>query len=111
MIKRLRFAAPVLAALLSGCGPVKIGRVLDEPMRFGNRTVRVEGEVDRSIGAVIAGVYQVQDDTGKIYVISVSGVPRKGSKVSVKGKVQQGITFGNRSFGTVLREESHKVKY
>ena len=100
-----------LALLLLGCGTVKIGRILDEPMRFRNRSVRVEGQVDRSIGALVTGVYQVDDGTGKLYVLSNSGVPRRGTRVSVKGKVTQGVTLGTRSFGTILREESHKVKY
>jgi hypothetical protein len=101
----------VMAVFLTGCGSVKIGRILDEPMRFRERTVRVEGKVDRSFGALVTGVYQVDDGTGKLYVLSNSGVPRKGSRVAVKGKVTQGVTIGNRNFGTVLREQSHKVKY
>jgi hypothetical protein len=101
----------LLALFLVGCGTVKIGRILDEPMRFRDRSVRVEGQVDRSFGALVTGVYQVQDDTGKLYVFSNSGVPRKGSRVKVKGKVMQGLTLGNRNFGTILREESHKVQY
>ena len=109
-MKRILLVLP-LALLLLGCGPVKIGRILDEPMRFRDRSVRVEGQVDRSIGALVTGVYQVDDGTGKLYVLSNSGVPRRGSKVSVKGRVTQGITLGTRSFGTILREESHKVKY
>ncbi len=97
--------------LLSGCGTIKIGRILDEPTRYRNRNVTVEGRVDRSFGAVVTGVYQVADDTGKIYVISRGGVPRSGTTVRVKGRVQQGITIGNRAVGTVLTGGSHKVKY
>ncbi len=109
---RLRAILPLAAALLmSGCATVKIGRILDEPNRYQNRMVRVEGRVDSSFGAVVAGVYQVDDNTGKIYVLSNSGVPRKGARVSVKGRVMNGITVGTRSFGTTIREESHRVHY
>jgi hypothetical protein len=96
---------------LAGCGPTKIGRILDEPNRYRDRNVTVEGKVDRSFGAIVAGVYQVDDGTGKLYVISKSGVPRTGSRVKVNGRVQQGITIGNRSIGTVLNERDHKVQY
>jgi hypothetical protein len=110
--KKLRLLIPLGAALLlAGCGTTRIGRILDEPQHFRNRTVRVQGTVDRSIGAFVTGVYQVEDGTGKIYVLSNSGVPRKGSRVSVKGKVMEGITVGTRSIGTAIREESHKVNY
>ena len=108
-----RLLAPVLASafFLTGCGATKIGRILDEPNRYRNRNVTVEGRVDRSFGAIVTGVYQVDDGTGKLYVLSKGGVPRSGSKVKVNGRVQQGITLGSRSYGTVLTESSHKVRY
>ena len=109
---KLRFAIPIAATLLlAGCGTTKIGRILDEPNHVRNRTGRVDGTVDRSFGALVTGVYQVQDNTGKIYVLSNSGVPRAGARVSVKGKVMEGITVGTRSFGTAIREENHHVHY
>lgn len=109
---KLRVALPLFATLLlSGCGAVRIGRILDEPYRFQNRTVRVNGQVDRSFGAFVTGVYQVDDGSGKIYVLSTGAVPRKGSRVWVKGRVMNGITLGTRTFGTTIREESHHVRY
>ncbi len=101
-----------LLLFLSGCGTTKIGRILDEPTRYRNRNVTVEGRVDRSFGAIVTGVYQVEDNTGKIYVLaSRGGVPRRGTNVRVTGRVQQGITIGNRAIGTVITEDRHKIKY
>jgi hypothetical protein len=97
--------------LLSGCATVKIGRILDEPNRYQNRMVRVDGTVDRSYGAFVTGVYQVQDNTGKIYVVSNNGVPRTGTRITVKGRVMSGITVGSRSFGTTIQEQKHHVYY
>lgn len=101
---------PVLALFLAGCGAVRIGKILDEPNRYRDRTVRVDGTVDLSFGAAAAGFYEVDDGTGKIYVISRNGAPRKGSRVSVKGRVFSGVTVGERSFGTAIREEEHHVR-
>ncbi len=110
--KTLRLVVPLAAALLAtGCGSVKIGRILDQPNRYQNRTVRVNGLVDASFGAVVAGVYRVEDGTGKIYVLSNGAVPRKGSRVSVKGRVMSGVTVGANSYGTAIREEKHTVHY
>jgi hypothetical protein len=97
--------------LLAGCATVKIGRILDQPDRYQNRIVRVEGRVDHAFGGVVTGVYQVQDNTGKIYVLSNGGVPRTGTRVTVKGTVMSGITIGTHSFATSIREERHKVHY
>ncbi|MGE5570374.1 MAG: hypothetical protein ACM3S5_15160 [Rhodospirillales bacterium] len=109
---RLKFGFSVLLAtlLLSGCGVTRVGRILDEPHRFHNRTVRVEGKVNRSYGAVLAGVYQVDDGSGSIYVISNRGVPRTGASVKVKGRVMNGIIIGSRSFGTAIQEENHRIR-
>lgn len=109
---RVYSAVPLVAALLlAGCGTTRIGRILDEPNRYRNHTVRVSGTVDRSAGALDTGVYRVDDNSGRIYVLSNSGVPRAGTRVTVKGRVMEGVTFGTRSFGAAIREESHHVNY
>jgi hypothetical protein len=95
--------------LSTGCGSVKIGRILSDPSRFNNRNVRVQGEVNRSVGAIVAGVYEVRDETGSIYVLSGGSTPRKGSQVRVDGRVNSGVTFMGKSFGTILRENDHRV--
>lgn len=100
----------VTAFLLTGCGSVKIGRILSDPNRFNNRNVRVEGTVNRSVGAVVAGFYEVQDETGKIYVISNGSTPLKGSQVSVRGRVNSGITVMGKSYGTVLRQDNMRLR-
>ena len=99
------------AMLLSSCGYTKIGRIEDNPSRYRNHTVRIEGNVTNSIGAGIAGGYQVDDGTGKIFVISNRVVPRKGTRVSVSGTVMNGVTLGSQSFGTAIQERSHRVHY
>lgn len=100
------------AMFLSACGATKIGRINMDPMHYRNRTVTVEGTVTQSVGALVAGGYQVQDDTGKIYVISTaSGVPPKGARVKVSGTVTPGLTFMGKSLGTTIREQRHKVKF
>jgi hypothetical protein len=64
------------------------------------------------VGAFVAGVYEVEDDTGKIYVLSTgTGVPRTGSRVKVDGKVTPGVNVMGKSFGTTIREHGHRVRY
>lgn len=97
--------------LMTGCATTKIGRILDDPARFHNRSVRVDGTVIASAGLLGTGGYQVQDDTGKIYVISRRGVPRTGAHVQVEGPVVSGVELMGQSLGTTIREREHKVKY
>ncbi len=97
--------------LLSACGSTKIGRIIADPTRYQNRNVAVQGRVTNAVGVIVAGVYQVEDETGKIYVLSSRGVPSKGSLVKVEGNVTPGINVLGRSFGTTIRERNHKVRF
>jgi hypothetical protein len=106
----------VLAFALTGCGATRIGRILNEPGRYQNRSVTVEGRVTTAYGASIPGlnipgVYQVEDESGKIFVVSTSGVPTKDARVRVSGKVTPGLNIGGRSIGTAIRESNHRVRY
>ena len=102
----------LLGIFLAGCGPTKIGKLLADPTRYNNRNVSVEGTVTNSVGALGVGGYQIEDDTGKVFVVSTgSGVPTKGARVKVSGRVQTGVTVLGRSYGTTIRESSHKVRY
>jgi hypothetical protein len=98
------------ALLLTGCGSVQIGRINADPSRYRNRTIQVRGTVTNSVGALGTGGYQLEDGSGKIYVISRSGVPSRGSRVVVKGTVQGGVQVLGTSLGTAIMETSHKVK-
>src|SRR5262245_29466091 len=104
---------PAAAALLfSACGTVRIARINSDPNRFARRTVRVEGNVTNSFGALGTGGYQVDDGTGTIYVISTgTGVPSKGMRVRVDGTVMHGVTVLGKSYGTAIRENGHKVRH
>ena len=111
-MKQRLFLTVVAGLLLSACGATRIARINSDPTRYQNRSVKVEGTVTNAFGALGTGGYQVDDGTGKIFVISAgSGVPSKGSRVSVNGRVQSGATIMGKSFGTSIRESSHKVKF
>jgi hypothetical protein len=104
------FLVVLLGVLLSGCGSVKIARILADPAHYQRRNVSVNGTVTNSFGALVAGVYQVEDDTGRIYVISNGAPPSKGAKVNVKGRVLGGVTVMGKSFGTSIREREHNLR-
>jgi hypothetical protein len=103
-------AISISAIFLAGCGPVKIGRINADPSRFRNQTVHVDGTVVNSVGVLGTGGYQIDDGTGKIYVLSRRGVPSRGSHVAVSGRVSQGVEVLGQPVGVAIREESHKVR-
>jgi hypothetical protein len=104
-------AVSVAALLLSACAaPVTIGRINADPSRYYHQTVHVNGTVLTSVGLLGRGGYQIDDGTGKIYVLSRSGVPSSGSRVEVTGSVVGGAEVLGQSLGTAIKEQSHSVK-
>jgi len=106
----VRYTILVLAALvLAGCAPTTIGRIMADPSKYQNRTVRVSGTVTNSVGLLGKGGYQIEDGTGRIYVVSGTGVPSRGSRVTVTGRVSPGAELLGTSVGVAIREQRHSV--
>jgi hypothetical protein len=105
--RRGRLAAIAALVLLAGCASTTpIGDLLNDSSRYNGKTVRIKGEVTRSLGAVVAGAYQVKDGTGTLTVVSDKGSPPpEDSRIGVKGVFQALVTLGSRSLA-VLREDS-----
>lgn len=52
------------------------------------RNVYVAGKVIRIIPLIKNGAYQLQDDTGKIWILTTNKLPSIGAKISVKGQIK-----------------------
>jgi len=107
-------AAALLAAfMVSGCAArsVRIAELKDQPGRYDDKSVSFTGTVTKSWGLpIIGGLYNVDDGSGEITVVSQGGTPRSGSRVQVKGKVHEFATFGSSSVGLHVREEDRRVR-
>ena len=78
------------------CASTKtINQLLADPARYRDDTVQLSGEVVDSYSVANRGAYQISDGTGRLWVVSESGVPRKGARVTVKGEVKEGFNFGS----------------
>jgi hypothetical protein len=104
---------PLLGALvlLAGCaGVTPIRDLLNDPSEYDGRTVRIEGKVRGAAGGLGVGAYEVEDDTGRLTVVTDErDPPRTGANVGVKGKFQALLSIGIKSLA-VLREESRDLE-
>ena len=103
---------PVLlgAILLSACTSVRIAQIKSDPTQFRNKTVRVDGTVTNSFGVLSTGFYEIEDETGRIFVVSNRGVPSSGAQVRVEGSVFSGATVAGRALGVAIRESKHTLR-
>jgi hypothetical protein len=113
MTKRtaLVVAACLLSLLMTACDTQKIGDITADPGRFQGKEVSVAGRVTGiSVGALNTGFYQIDDGTGKLYVLSESrGAPTQGAYVGVKGTIMPTFTFLGKNYATVLRESDRRA--
>jgi hypothetical protein len=111
--RKLALVGFLLAATLAltACpSQTTISRINADPGRYRNKEVGVVGTVTDSYGVLGQGAYEIDDGTGRLWVVTRRGVPSKGSRVGAKGRVYTGFNFGGRSFGTVLEETDRSVK-
>ena len=121
VVRSVALIVVLAGALFSGaCAARSINQVLADPGRYRDREVKLSGSVVDSYSFVGNGAYQIEDKTGKLWVLSNGGVPRKGAQVNVTGTVREGFSLGSVgdklklppavSAGIVLMESSHTAK-
>jgi hypothetical protein len=94
------------------CSKVSISDILENPSQYQGKEVNISGTVTDKywidILGLKGGAYQIDDESGKIWVITEQEPPAKGEKASVKGTVSTAGKIGDRSFGTVITETIEK---
>jgi hypothetical protein len=110
----------VLTALAAGCAAKSINQVLADPGRYRNDTITVRGTVAESASVLGRGAYRITDGDQGLWVVTNGGAPRKGARVNVTGRLQEGYDLGalggilklpgSLQSGVVLIESSHKAR-
>lgn len=101
-------ASLMLAVLLFGVNAcsrtIHIKDLLDRPQDYNGKTVQVQGTVTQSAGVLGTGAYEIDDGTGKIFVISKgAGVPRQGAKTKAQGRFESVFSFLNRTMAAIVQ--------
>ena len=109
-----------LAMAAAACGARSINQVLADPAKYRNETVTVRGTVAESASVMGKGAYRITDGDQGLWVVTSGGAPRRGARVDVTGRLQDGYdlsAFGNilklpgsLQSGLVLVESSHKAR-
>ena len=103
---KLSLALLLTVVWLAGCASrTSIADINRDPSRFAGKEITIQGRASNAFGGFGSGVFQVQDDTGSIWVLSQEfGLPGNGAQVTVTGEVQQGVSVGGKSYGTMFRQ-------
>jgi hypothetical protein len=113
LLKKIGAASFIFATvlLLTACpSETTISKINADPARYRNKEVAIVGTVKDSYGALGQGAYEIDDGTGRLWVVTKRGIPSRGARVGVKGHVYTGFNFGGRNYGTVIEETDRRFK-
>jgi len=102
-------ALGTLLLLTTACGrpdaAPSVAEILADPARYHEQLLEVQGEASNGSGVFSLGVYDLNDGTGSITVVTSAGLPSDGSVFRVRGEVSTGVTVAGRRFGVALYEK------
>ena len=98
------FLAIATLLVVSGCvRTIPIKAILDDPERHNGKRVQIAGEVTTSPATPGPESFEVDDGTGKVFVLSKEHtIPPKGAKVVVKGVYYGSISSPTQTFAAVV---------
>jgi hypothetical protein len=106
-VRRVR-ASLMLGVVLVGFSAcsrtIHIKDLLDRPQEYDGKTVEVEGTVTQSAGVLGTGAFEIDDGTGRIFVIARGqGVPRQGAKTKAQGRFESVFSFLGRTIAAIVQ--------
>ncbi len=96
----------LLSLLACGLAPAKVADIKRDPSHFENKTVTLHGTAKQGtkLPFMSHGVYEIDDGTGTLPVLTKKALPPEGEKVFARGKIRTAFRVGGESFGVVLME-------
>ena len=96
----------LILILASSCANPKILNIKNNIEEFKNQDVTLNGEVIETLAipVVRTGAYQLDDGSGRSWVLSTKNVPERGNQVIVTGTITVGVELGGKRFGVMVKE-------
>lgn len=106
-IRRAGLAILFSSLILSGCGgffSTPIGKILSDPRAYAGKTVTVSGEVTQVFSLVVIKYFRLRDKTGEIVIVTDRPLPKVGTKIKVKGTVQEAFSVGDQQLIVIVEQ-------
>ncbi|MEO0834694.1 MAG: hypothetical protein AAFY16_01640 [Cyanobacteria bacterium J06642_3] len=108
LVKRI-ISWVMLSVTLVACGDsvVDVAKISATKL---DKTVSLTGKVVQVAPFVENAAYQIEDDTGKIWVVTTKAAPQPGAKIQIKGKIQyQSLPFAEQELGELYLVELEQL--
>lgn len=88
----------ILSSLISCQAPFT--SIQEISVKKNGKTINLAGKVTRIAPFVSNAAYQLEDDTGKIWVVTEQNLPQLGQQINIKGKIEyQSLPFEEQELG------------
>jgi DNA polymerase II small subunit/DNA polymerase delta subunit B len=101
-MKRILIGVIVLALLGGGAyfyfakvAHTPIASILKDPRKYDGKDITIAGEVTDKTSLFVVKYFRLKDRTGDIVVVTKRTLPSVGSKVRVKGRVEEAFSLGS----------------
>ncbi len=100
----------VLVMALSACGisSTPIGKIVEKPRDYAGKTVTVSGEVGDTFSLLVVKYFTVKDSPGELPVVTRRPLPKKGTHIEVRGKVEEAFAVGDKQLLVLVESEPEK---
>jgi hypothetical protein len=101
----------VLGMALSACGGISstpIGKIVDKPRDYAGKEVTVSGEVRDTFSLVVVKYFTVKDATGELAVVTRRPLPKKGTHIEVRGRIEEAFSIGDRQLLVLVESEPER---
>lgn len=85
-----------------------IGTILKSPRNYSEREVAIAGTVTERFSLFVVKYFILRDSTGNIIVVTDRALPAIGANVRVKGRLEEGFSFGDQQMLVFLEKPATK---
>jgi aspartyl/asparaginyl-tRNA synthetase len=82
-----------------------INKILTNPRAYARKTVKVSGEVTQIFGVLVIKYFKVRDGTGEIIVVTEKPLHKIGTKIKVKGTVEEAFSIGDQQLIVIVKKD------
>src|SRR4030043_947337 len=97
----------LFSLLLCNCSSLfttPINKILENPRDYTGKTVTVSGEVTRVFSLIIIKYFVMRDSTGEVTIVTEKPLPKIGTKMKVKGTVQEAFAIGDQQLIVIFEK-------
>ena len=99
----------VMVLFFTACpATTKTALIKSTPSKY--KDVKIVGRVTDTYSAAGGSMYEIEDEAGRIWVVTNRVTPALSLLVAVQGTVATGFSLGGRDFGTVVQEKKRMIK-